>query len=177
MFENFVGKEKTPNCIIVWDCARDWQMSHKWQQDDLPTIFGEGVLVEVCVCCGNELSSKINAYFSYNWFSSFGGHSIIAKMLGFGMSLDKEVVDGYEFMKSFWDLFGCPTGGKKAHLSKVAVVEANARQLRPVNCGNAPRELVNDRKDCEKVLGFSENFGVMKKGLIYENFGIFSKFF
>ena len=78
VLKNFEGDKKTPNCIIVRDCAVDWQMSCKWRGYELPTVFEEGVLVEVCVCRGNELSSKINAYFSYNWFSSFGNHSIVA---------------------------------------------------------------------------------------------------
>ena len=46
----------------------DWQISLKSRGNNLPTIFEEGVLVEACVCRGNELSSKINAYFFYNWF-------------------------------------------------------------------------------------------------------------
>ena len=89
------------------------QMVMDMCRDEMPTVSEGCMLMEVHVYCKRELSSKINAYFSYNWFSSFGSHSIAAVMLGFGMNLDKEVVDGYEFMRSFWDLFGCPQGGKR----------------------------------------------------------------
>ena len=59
----------------------------------------------------------------------------------------------------------------------MAAIEVDARQVRPESFDNASEELANDVQKPEKVLGLSENFGVMKKGPIYEIFGIFSKFF
>ena len=51
----FLGDEKAPIWIIVRDCAMDWPMNCLWHMNNLPTVFEEGMLLEVCVCCRNEL--------------------------------------------------------------------------------------------------------------------------